>query len=220
MLRFGTRGIKRTRWEDPNDPNSRPVLEGTVNWADYAFYASYGRPILPRLNLGASAIVLEGAHGFTGWGSFGQALDVAALAGPFGPFTVGVNVQDVVGRIKWDTGTVETIPMNVKAGAAFRQPFPAWDSRLLLALDADVKFANYGDAAQVNAGTASFDFAGGGEWWYKNTVALRLGTERSAFTGGVGVAVRAAGATFGIDYAYLSDTGLDASHRASVAVAF
>jgi hypothetical protein len=212
-----------TGWDDPQSPNKRPVLKGYANVGDYALYGSYGRKLLPRFNVGASGIFIIGRHlgDFEeGADSSGQALDVAAKAGPFGPFTVGLNVQNIYSNLKWDNGTKETIPTNVKLGGAYRRAVAKWDSEFTLAADCNVKFAGYDFASQLAAGDASFDFCGGAEWWYRRTVALRLGSERSAFAGGVGLAIRTLGASFGIDYAFLSDTGLESSHRASVSAAF
>jgi len=220
VLMFRVDDIKDVGREVPGDPNSRPVLKGYFNWADYAFYGSYGRAVLPWLNVGANAVFIMGDHDYEDADSSGQALDVSAKAGPFGPFTFGLNAQNIYSRLKWDTGTVETIPTNVKLGAAYYLPVADWDSEFTFAVGTDAKFAGYGEAAQVSAGEASFDFCGGGEWWYRRTVAVRLGTERSAFAGGVGLATDALGFAMGIDYAFLSDTGLDSSHRASASFAF
>lgn len=223
LLMCAVDDIPITDWNDPEAPNRRPVLKGYADSGDYAVYGSYGRKLLPKFNVGASGIFIIGRHlgeSVEGTDSSGQALDVAAKAGPFGPFTVGLNVQNIYSNLKWDTGTTETIPTNVKLGAAYGHLIPQWDSELTLAADCNAKFAGYDFASQLSAGEASFDFCGGAEWWYRRTVALRLGSERSAFAGGVGLAVRALGASFGIDYAFLSDTGLESSHRASASVAF
>jgi hypothetical protein len=224
LLMCAVDDIPITGWNDPESPNRRPVLKGHANSGDYAVYGSYGRELLPKFNVGASGIFIMGRHlgDFVeeGADSSGQALDVAAKAGPFGPFTVGLNVQNIYSNLKWDTGKEETIPTNVKLGGAYRRAVASWDSEFTLAADCNVKFAGYDFASQLAAGDASFDFCGGGEWWYRRTVALRLGSERSALTGGVGLAVRTLGASFGIDYAFLSDTGLESSHRASASVAF
>jgi hypothetical protein len=223
LLMCAVDDIPITDWNDPESPNRRPVLKGYADSGDYAVYGSYGRQVLPKFNVGASAIFIIGDH----LGEFeeaadssGQALDVAAKAGPFGPFTVGLNVQNIYSNLKWDTGAKEKIPTNVKLGGAYRHVISRWDSELTLAADCDAKFAGYDFASQLAAGEASFDFCGGADWWYRRTVALRLGSERSAFAGGVGLAVRTLGASFGIDYAFLSDTGLESSHRASASVAF
>jgi len=223
LLMFTVDDIPLTDWDDPQSPTRRPVFKGYADWGDYAVYGSYGRELLPKFNVGASGIFIIGHHLGDleeNADSSGQALDVAAKAGPFGPFTLGLNAQNVYSRLKWDTGTVETIPTNVKLGAAYYLPVADWDSEFTLAVGADARFANYGEAAQVSAGDASFDFCGGGEWWYRRTVAVRLGTERSAFAGGVGLATDALGFGMGIDYAFLSDTGLESSHRASASFAF
>ncbi|MGD8718876.1 MAG: PorV/PorQ family protein [Candidatus Zixiibacteriota bacterium] len=220
MLRLGVDDIKWSVREIPGDPTSRPVFKGYFNWADYAFYGSYGRPLLPWLSVGANAIYIMGDHEFDDAGSSGYSFDVGALAGPFGPFRVGLNAQNVFSALSWDTGTEETIPTNLKLGASYSLPVADWDSEFTFAAGTDVKFAGYGEAAHVAAGDASFDFSGGAEWWYRRTVAVRLGSERSALAGGAGVTVRALGVGMGVDYAYLSDTGLESSHRASVSFNF
>ncbi len=223
LLMCAVDDIPITDWDNPESPNRRPVLKGYADSGDYAVYGSYGRELFPKLNVGASGIFIIGRHleDFEeDANSSGQALDVAAMAGPFGPVTVGLNLQNLYSNLGWDTGEKETIPLNAKVGAAYRHLVPQWDSEFTLAADFNVKFAGYEFASQLAAGEASFDFSGGGEWWYRRTVAIRLGSERSAFTGGVGLATRALGLSFGVDYAYLSDTGLESSHRASASVAF
>lgn len=220
MLRFATDDIKWTEFEVPGDPTSRPKLIGYFNWADYAFYASYARRALRWLDVGLAGKFIYGSHFRDEWGSSGEGLDVAAQAGPFGPVKVGVKLENVLGRLEWGTGTVENLPFTAKAGGAYRRVVPDWASEFTLAVDVATKFSSYGEAAQFRAGAASFDLYGGGEWWYRRTVAFRLGADRGILAGGVGVAVKAAGAQFGVDYAYLADKGLEASHRASVSVLY
>ena len=84
----------------------------------------------------------------------------------------------------------------------------------------DVRFEREVDATFSVSGMTG-DVRAGIEYWYRETVALRFGTERvgsdtDPFTGGAGLRVK----RFSFDYAYLNHSELDDVHRISGGVLF
>ena len=118
----------------------------------------------------------------------------------YGDLMFGLNVQDIAEtKITWDTASKrkDTIDRNVKFGFAYKQPLEFIDAQLTLAFDIDTR---YDGANHV-----------GGEFLYDSLIALRLGSNDSNFTTGVGLYIW----KLRIDYAYQGHD-LGNSHRVSV----
>lgn len=224
LLRMAVQDIVITEWDDPDAKDRRPVVKREVNWSDNGFFISYGRPLWGKIQVGANFVFIR--QGTAGVGtSFGQVIDAGVMMGPYGPFKFGVYTQNIVGRIKWSTGTTETIPFNLRFGSSYSRAITPFDSELTVAFDGDVKNAGYDIAAGFNAGDLSLDLHGGAEWWYRRIVALRFGIEKKQeehidISGGAGLKIGTGRLTFGVDYAYLNDPGIGSSHRASASVGF
>jgi hypothetical protein len=224
LLRMAVQDIVITEWDDPDAEDRRPVVKREVNWSDNGFFVSYGRPLWGKINIGGNFVFIRQGTGDVGTSS-GQVVDLGVLAGPYGPFKFGAFAQNIVGRIKWSTGTTETIPFNLRVGSSYSRVITPADSELTVALDGDIKNAGYDAAAGFNAGDLSLDLHGGLEWWYRRVVALRFGVEKrqekhTDISGGAGLRIETRRLTFGIDYAYLNDPGIGSSHRASASVGF
>ncbi len=224
LLRLSVQDIPITGWDDPDAEDRRPIVDREVNWSENGFFISYGRPLWGRINVGGNVVLIR--QGTAGIGtSFGQAVDLGILGGPYGPFRFGLYAQNLVGRIEWSSGTAETIPFNLRLGTSYSRAITSADSELTVALDGDVKNAGYETASGFNAGDLSLDLHSGVEWWYRRVVALRFGLEKrqkelTDISGGVGLRVGTGRFTFGIDYAYMADPGIGSTHRASASVAF
>jgi hypothetical protein len=224
LLRLGIQDIPITEWDDADAEDRRPVVKREVNWSDNGFFVSYGRPVWSSINIGANFVFIRQGTADVGT-SLGQVIDLGVLAGPYGPFKFGAHAQNIVGRIKWSTGTTETIPFNLRFGVSYSRLITTADSELTVALDGDVKNAGYDVAAGFNAGSLSLDLHSGVEWWYRRVVALRFGVEKrqekhTDISGGAGLRIGAGKLTFGVDYAYMGDPGIGSSHRVSALVGF
>jgi hypothetical protein len=211
MLRVGVDEIYETRW----DEDGRPEIVRTFNWADYAIYGTYAKELLRDvLYVGASFKYLRQGGG--GMGGKGVGFDVGAIVKPHPRFSIGVNFQDIGSYIKWDTGARDEVPLNIKVGSSYTQPIGAISSDLTVSVDADIKHAGYGESAQIDLGEWSMDMHYGGELTYRDMVSVRLGAYRDDFTVGAGFSYK----FFNINYALVTHTELNNSHRISAGVEF
>jgi hypothetical protein len=104
----------------------------------------------------------------------------------------------------------------VTVGAHTTRAIQALRGTVTLGLDAGFAFEGIEEADQFSSGSLSGNVLPGAEYWYRRTVALRVGSEGGDLTAGAGVRYR----RFGVDYAYLDHSDLDASHRVSALYRF
>jgi len=119
-----------------------------------------------------------------------------------GKASFGLMVQDVANTaIIWKNKYQDTIPSNVKFGAAYEQPIPAYNSRATLLWEVESKYK----------GTQHV----GLEYTYAERLALRIGYDEERVSAGAGISFW----MFRMDYA-LSNYGLGIIHRASASLRF
>lgn len=184
----------------------------TTSDAETAVLLNYSRKMRPGLNWGVNAKVVNKAVG--GNSAWGLGLDAGLLAYmPFG-VRLGANIQDATTTyLAWDTGAKEVITPTAKLGASIRPPFAG---SLTISVDADLRFENRGPAANLSLGSASADIRAGAEYWVRNRVALRLGSDQGLLAAGAGLRL----GRFCFDYAYLGHAELKGSTRVSASYGF
>lgn len=108
---------------------------------------------------GSGGINLKYLKQTTSWGnSGGYGLDMGFLI--WGRrISAGINIQDLISQIEWDTKKKESIPTNIKLGTAYRL-----NPHLLLALDMNASWQDFPKDIRL-----------GSEWWVWHNMALRLG---------------------------------------------
>ena len=187
------------------------------SWSEWAFLFSYGRLIRDDISVGGSvkgiykAIDSDNAIGF--------GFDLAMIARPWKSLSVGVLLQDVTSTILiWD-GRTETISPTAKLGISYPFKLP-FSSTLVVASDVDTRFEGRDFASQVSAGAVSGDFHFGAEYWYRELLALRAGSDEGSFTAGAGFRFPLGYRSLGVDYAFLQHNDLDDSHRVSALFKF
>lgn len=127
-----------------------------------------------------------------------ELLDNAAL----GKASFGLMVQDVANTaIIWKSKYQDTIRTNVKFGAAYDQPIPAFNSRATLLWEIESKYK----------GTHHV----GLEYTYAERLAMRIGYDEARVSAGAGITFW----RFRMDYA-LSNYDLGIIHRASASLRF
>jgi len=131
-------------------------------------------------------------------------------------FSGGINLQNLLSQVDYQTGKRESIPLSVRIGTAYRLT-----PQLLLALD-------------VNASPEDLprEVCLGVEWWLSDWIALRLGAVKIfqkepdlGFSGGVGVSLPLQGDVkvvkrIGLDYAFSSNEALGSTHHFSLSLEF
>jgi len=184
--------------------NAQDVNEGAFNSSENAFLFSYAASFKP-IRLGAGVKVLhqkidpdstETKMGFGG-------LDVGALAEPVEAITVGLSVQNILGKI-----ADAKVPTILRVGTAVRL-LPGDD--LLVAVDLSKAFVD------LNGKTAALHI--GAEYWAADLVGFRLGfSSEKQFAAGIGVKM----SNVSIDYAYtIQRDGLEPDvHYVSICASF
>ena len=201
-----------------------PVLEdGSVNYKttgsgtsrDFvcSFTAAARHPGF-GIDLGVSLKLIY--RNLLGSAAMGAGLDAGLYYRWRNGLAAGLSLADITTTpVVWDTGVTDLVTPTTKMGVSWT--FGARESlfRGACALDADLKFDNLGDAADLSAGSASLDVHAGGECWINNAVALRTGLESCGrLTAGATLAV----SMVRFDYAFLMDDELGHTHRVSMSV--
>ena len=195
----------------------RNQVDRYESWSEWGFLFSYGRLLRDDISVGGSVKVIYKA--IDADNAIGFGFDLAAIARPWRALSVGVLLQDATSTILiWD-GRTETISPTAKLGASypFKVPF---SGTLVLAADVDTRFEGRDFAAQASTGTVSGDFHLGAEYWYRELLSLRLGSDEGSFTAGAGFRFPLGYRSIGLDYAFLQHNDLDDSHRVSALFKF
>lgn len=189
---------------------------------------SYGRSRTFRddLSLGGSVkFVRKSVGDYSAWG---LGLDLGALWQVRPEWAVGLNVQDATTTfLDWrntPTEPREYITPTMKLGTAYTRSVPAISGTLTGAVDLDLRFEDE-VGSTFSLGGVPGDVRAGLEYWYRERLALRLGSERvagddDAYTAGAGLRIERFSVRFAFDYAYRSHADLEDVHRVSGGVAF
>jgi len=198
--------------------------EGTFNMQQMAFLFAYGRKFLPVLSSGLGFKIVRKRmpvqdENFSGSG-FG--MDLGLLYHPqdikgegffweqLRRLSFGVNLQNLVPpkvQMKADgvSSSKETYGLNLKMGTSYsvRNLVPRWMDRLTINIDLDKPYLR------------GIKFAGGAEYWFRNSVAFRLGYGKSNINFGLGFLYR----WLQVDYGF-SPHDLGLSHKFSITLKF
>ena len=188
------------------DPNNLKI----VNDSENALFLSYAKRITPKFAIGGNIKLIRQLVGE--YSSFGWGFDVGLLYHLNSHLTFGLNLQDVFGTvIRWNTGHSDVRAINVRPAVGYTTYFPKLKSRFNLATDVDIRFENIQTSSDVSLGVASFDFHGGIEYLFYDTIALRAGIDQKKLAVGTGIQLL----FFGIDYAF-AGYDLGNTHRISI----
>lgn len=147
----------------------------------------------------------------------GIGFDVGARYRLSGALTVAAVAEDITTTLlSYSSGTKELVSPTLKLGADYVWKITADSAhRLMPTVDADLRFEDRRQVAQVHAGPISADLHEGLEYQFKNLFAIRAGyNEMNMWSAGAGVLL----GKFHIDYAYLGTSANDqlgATHRVS-----
>ena len=191
------------------DPNKVTYF----NAADWALYFTYSKRESEDFSYGANVKLIRrdlADHSATGIG-----FDVGAWYMPLDRVAVGINMQDITTTlIAWDTGRNELISPTMKVGTAVF--IDLFGGRLAPAADFDVRFEDRQFASIAHVGPVSIDPHVGGEYEFKNLVALRIGySDIKQLTLGAGLHLP----KLSIDYSFAKFDATDQlgnTHRISI----
>jgi len=184
------------------------------NAADWALYLTYSKKQAADFAYGVNVKLIRrdlGDNSATGIG-----FDVGAWYTPVDDLLLGVNIQDVTTTLlAWDTGRNELITPTMKIGSAYLFDVPG--GQFAPAVDVDVRFEGRSFASIAHVGPISLDPHVGGEYQFKNLIAIRVGySDVKQLTLGAGIRLP----KLNIDYSYATfGNGTDqlgSSHRISM----
>jgi len=175
---------------------------------DLGLLLSYARPFGDRWSGGVNLKLIRQSLVDAG-SSFGIGADLGILFQPRPGWGIGLEMDDITTtQLHWDSGRRETVSPTFTLGAHTTQGIPSLNGTITLGADAAMDLEGQeGD---------QFGFLPGMEYWYRQTVALRVGADQGSLTAGAGVRYK----QFGVDYAYLDHEDLDSSHRISALFRF
>jgi hypothetical protein len=188
-------------------------------------FLSYGRSRVLDESLSAGGSVKFVRKSVGDYSAWGLGLDIAALYSVKPEWTVGLNLQDITTTFLDWSGTPteerEFITPTAKLGTAYTRRIEAIGGSLTGALDFDFRFEDEGKSSSFGMGPVSSDVRFGIEYFYRESFALRVGTERigdetNPFTAGAGFRVK----RLSFDYAFRNHADLEESHRISGGVLF
>lgn len=183
------------------------------SWSEWAFYFSYARILRDDLSIGGSVKGIR--KSIADESALGIGVDLGAIYRPWHALSLGLTAQDLTSTIIIWNGETETISPTLKFGASYPFVIAPIRGTLVLAADSDVRFEGRKYAAQRWAGSASGDFHYGAEYWFREVLALRAGSDEGNFTAGAGFRIPLGARALGFDYAFLAHNDLDDSHRVS-----
>jgi len=200
------------------DQNGNPIIDPNrveqKSAYDLALLLTYARGWGERWSGGVNvklvrqSLVDEGA-------SFGIGADLGFHFQASPTLALGLRLADITTtQLFWDTGRRETVGPSVTIGAHTTHDIAALQGKLLVGFDS--RFSFEGLDEQFETGNVSGIVLPGAEYWFRNVVAIRAGSDAGNFTAGAGVRYK----QFGADYAYLAHDELDSTHRVSALFRF
>jgi hypothetical protein len=224
VIRLGVDDIEVTKnAKIGEDANGNPILADSLvekkSAYDLGVLLSYARTLSDRWSGGVNvklirqSLVGEGA-------SFGMGADVGFRFQPNPSVAFGLRLADLTTtRLYWDTGRREAVAPSIALGAHTTRAIPGLQGTLIVGMTGSYSFegaTEKPDFLAFTVGDVPVTFSPGAEYWYNNTVALRVGSDAGNFTAGAGLRYKQVGA----DYAYLSHDELESTHRISALVRF
>jgi hypothetical protein len=181
-----------------------------ISDAEYAFYLSYAIKRSERFSYGANVKVLhKGVGDHSAWG---LGFDLGVMYNPTANLFIGANFNDIASTIlAWDTGRREVIVPALKIGATYPLTLPVFGGYVSPAIDFELRFEGREYAAQTTVGPVSVDAHVGGEYQFKDLVAIRAGSDAGNLAFGAGIRMP----KLQIDYAFLDHAELHSTHRIS-----
>ena len=215
MLHSGIGNIKYTQLLDPSKPldeNNRPVVASREDATDYTMYFSGTHRFSHKLAAGASVKIIRRSIGPDT--AFGYGIDLGVQYRLNDHWQLGAACRDITGTtVAWDGKANDLIAATVNAGIAYTSEVPYVGGEILLT----GSMLYFGDSPETK-GLDTMHL--GGEYMIADILAFRAGSNAGVGTFGLGIMRLPLISSSSVDYAFLSDDGLDSTHRVSMSVRF
>ena len=215
FTRLGVDGIPITDSSN-SDPNFPYFVKNRVNAQDLLLTLSYSQIQRTFFSWGGSVKLVRRDTGTNT--AIGTGVDIGGLYRPGENLSLGINLQNLTTTIlTWDTGQKDFVLPSVKTGILLKREIEFPEGDLLFALDVDLQFEDRGEeASQFSFGRGSGDLHLGGEYIFRETLALRMGSDTGRFTYGAGIQYK----SLKFDYSRINHSDLGGSYRISGSILF
>lgn len=173
--------------------------EAVFKAQDNSMIFSWGRKLSERLSVGVNLKTLS--ESLENYQATSTALDAGLLFDLTPKLRFGAAVQNIGTALKFITEE-SPLPLTYRVGLGMRNRFFGSDVMSL-----GIDYVNNSNASTINAG---------GEYLFRDLLALRVGALKGALRAGVGLKT----SNYALDYAYLSHSDLGATHQVSVSYSF
>ncbi len=215
LLHSGIGNIKYTRLLDESKPiseDNRPEVASREDATDYALYLSSAKKFSEKLGLGASVKIIRRSIGQDT--AFGFGIDLGIQYSISEHWNTGMSLKDITGTtIAWDSQADDRIAATMDTGLAYYNTLPWLGGKYIIS----ASMLYFGDSPDVK-GLKTMNI--GGEYIISDFLAFRAGSDEGTGTFGLGLMRLPLISSSSFDYAFLSDDGLDSTHRISMTVRF
>ena len=215
LLHSGVGNIKYTRLWNRSKPlgeDNRPEVASREDATDYTLYISSAKKFSEKLALGASIKIIRRSIGSDT--AFGYGIDLGMHYCISDRLDIGVSLRDVTGTtIAWDGKANDRIAATMDAGFAYSGTMPWLGGDYIISSS----MLYFGDSTDEK-GIKTMNI--GGEYIINELIALRAGSASGTAAFGLGLMRLPLISATSFDYAFLSDDGLDSTHRISMSVRF
>lgn len=186
------------------------AYDETVKWNENCVSYAFAREFSPGIAVGGRLKFLFNKTDIEGADVSGGSAD-AAFLGVMGAFRFGMIIRDLISRLKWGTGTKESLPPSYQMGASYSLLASRINAELDISGESSLPLADVRFGVEV--------------WPVPEVFALRGGLihkmseydKRNIFSAGFGIRLTQGLGHYNIDYAFVADRDvLGPSHRISV----
>jgi len=215
LLHSGIGNIKYTRLLDESKPigeDNRPEIASREDATDYVIYLSSAKKFSEKLGVGTSVKIIR--RSISSDTAYGFGIDLGMQYSINDHWDVGVSLKDATGTtIAWDGKANDRIASTMDVGLAYYGMLPWMGGKYIIT----ASMFYFGDSPDVK-GLKTMNI--GGEYIISDFLAFRIGSQEGTSTFGLGLMRLPLVSSSSFDYAFLSDDGLDSTHRISMSIRF
>ena len=215
LIHLGVGNIKYTRLFDHNQAlsdSNKAEIASREDAADYALYLSGAKRFTDTFSAGASIKIIRRTVGPDT--AFGYGIDLGLQYHLYKQWNIGISMRDITGTaIAWDGKSNDRIAPTMDAGLAYRGTMPYFDGTYVITASM-LFFGDTPDIKGIDTMNVGFEYIMG------DLIAFRAGSSDKNAAFGMGLMKLPLISSSTFDYAFLSHSALDDTHRISMTIRF
>lgn len=215
VIHLGVGNIKYTRLFNPTQAlsdSNKAEIASHEDAADYALFLSGAKRFSDAFFAGASLKIIRRAVGSDT--AFGYGIDLGLQYHFYKQWNIGISMRDVTGTtIAWDGKSNDRIAPTMDAGLAYRGIMPYFEGSYVITASM-LFFGDTPDVKGIDTMNIGFEYIMG------DLIAFRAGSSQQNTAFGMGLMKLPLISSSTFDYAFLSHSELDDTHRISMTIRF